>query len=219
MIQASLDWLTAPDDDEEHPKRFYGVVTGRVINPLDPMMLGRVQVQLPFIDDLDLQPWARVCTPMAGIAAGMYFIPNLGDEVLIAFEQGDTNVPYVIGSLWNAMAPPPFPSPIPQMRTIRTQVGNQINIFDIPGIIQLLTNSGQAVTLTPTGVNILSPVSAQIIVGDNLITITPKGIDIVAAKTLSITAGASVSITAAGKLSLTAAGEISITAPMVRINS
>jgi hypothetical protein len=117
------------------------------------------------------------------------------------------------------MAPPPFPSPVPQMRTIRTQVGNQINIFDIPGIIQLLTNSGQALTLAPTGVNILSPVSAQIIVGDNLITITPKGIDIVAAKTLSITAGGSVSITAGGKLSLAAAGEISITAPMVRINS
>jgi Type VI secretion system/phage-baseplate injector OB domain len=218
MIQASLDWLTEPKEDEEHPRRFYGVATGRVINPLDPMMLGRVQVQLPFVDDLDLQPWARVCTPKSGIAAGIYFMPQVGDEVLLAFEHGDINAPYVIGSLWNAMAPPPFPSPLPQMHTIRTQLGNQINVFDVAGTIQLMTNSGQVITLSPAGVTVVSPVSAQILVGDNLVTITPKGVDITAAKTLNITAGASISITAGGKLSLTAAGDLSLTAPLVRIN-
>jgi hypothetical protein len=219
MIRASLDWLTEPPEDEEHPRRFYGVVSAKVINPLDPMMLGRVQVQLPFIDDLDLQPWARVCTPMSGIAAGIYFMPNLNDEVLVAFEHGDTAVPYVIGSLWNALAPPPFPSPVPQMRTIRTQLGNQINIFDLAGTIQLMTNNGQVITLSPAGVTVVSPVSAQILVGDNLITITPKGVDITSAKTLSITAGGAISITAGAKLSIAAAGDLSITAPMVRINS
>ena len=127
------DWpLTTPDeDDEEDLKRFYGVTTGRVINMIDPMLLGRVQVQLPFIDFLDLSPWARIATPMSGVLCGVGFLPQIGDEVLVAFEQGDVNVPYVIGSLWNGFAPPfpnfPVPdSPVRTSYTIRTLTGNQI---------------------------------------------------------------------------------------------
>ena len=96
------DLLSSVDESiDEINKKFYGVTTGRVINPLDPLMLGRVQVQLPFIDALDLSPWARVVTPMVGQFAGNYFIPNLGDEVLVAFEHGDIAYPFVVGSLWN----------------------------------------------------------------------------------------------------------------------
>ena len=92
-------------------KKYYGVTVGRVINPLDPLSLSRLQVQLPFIDSLDLAPWARVCTPMAGMLSGEYYIPNVGDEVLVAFEHGDVNAPYILGSLWNAIERPPLLSP------------------------------------------------------------------------------------------------------------
>jgi len=218
MIEASIDWLSEPQD-EEQPKRMYGVMTARVINPLDPMMLGRVQVQLGSVDDVDLMPWARIAQPMAGIASGTYFIPNPGDTVLVAFEHGDINAPYIIGSLWTGFAPPPLPSPIPQMRMIRTPLGNQIMFMDVPPTIQIMTTSGQMLTLSPAGVTIVSPISVQMIVGDNIVTISPKGVDVVAAKTLSISAGGSVSINAGGALTLTAAGTCSITAPMVRINS
>ena len=78
------------------------------------------------LDSLDLSPWARIALPMAGVLHGMYFIPNINDEVLVAFEHGDVNAPYIIGSLWNAMAPPPLQSPVPQIRAIRTLAGNQI---------------------------------------------------------------------------------------------
>ena len=44
---------------------------------------------------------------MSGVLSGVSFLPQVGDEVLVAFEQGDVNVPYVIGSLWNGFAPPP----------------------------------------------------------------------------------------------------------------
>src|SRR5215210_8236632 len=115
-----VDTLTSKRD------KLFGVMVGKVINLLDPLALGRVQVQLPSIDSLDLSPWARVAVPMAGIAHGFYFIPNLNDEVLVAFEHGDVNAPYILGSLWNAMAPPPLPSPLPQIRMIRTLEGNMI---------------------------------------------------------------------------------------------
>lgn len=113
MIEEVLAQFRDPQEEQEEADRIYGVVVGRVINMLDPNALGRLQVQLPFIDALDLSPWARVASPMAGLFHGTYFIPNLGDEVLVAFEHGDINAPYIIGSLWNAVARPPLSSPVP----------------------------------------------------------------------------------------------------------
>ena len=94
-------------------RKFPGVVTGKVTSLQDPLSLGRVQVQLPFIDASDTAPWARVATPFAGMLYGHYFLPAVDSEVLVAFEHGDVRVPYIIGGLWTAMAPPPLSSSQP----------------------------------------------------------------------------------------------------------
>ena len=133
MIENTL--LEAPPDNGT--KKYYGVTIGRVINPLDPLSIGRLQVQLPFIDSIDLAPWARICAPMAGIFSGSYYIPNVGDQVLVAFEHGDVNAPYILGSLWNIVQRPPLPSPLLQTRAIRTLVGNQIVFQEVPPAITI----------------------------------------------------------------------------------
>src|SRR5690606_29811971 len=112
----------------------------------DPMTLGRVQVQLPFIDSLDPSPWARIAMPMAGPLHGSYFIPDIGTEVLVAFEHGDIKAPYIIGCLWNATALPPLPSPLPQIRATRTLAGNQIVFTEVPPSVTIQTGP------TPPGV-------------------------------------------------------------------
>ena len=127
MIEELLEQV-----EQDGAKKYYGVTVGRVINMLDPLAIGRLQVQMPFIDSLDLAPWARVCVPMAGMLSGEYYIPNLGDEVLVAFEHGDVNVPYILGGLWNAIERPALPSPVPQIRCTRTLVGNQIVFTEVP---------------------------------------------------------------------------------------
>lgn len=216
MIETTLESVSESVDQLQ--KKFYGVMVGKVINPLDPMALGRVQVQLPSIDSLDLSPWARVAVPMAGILHGFYFIPNLGDEVLVAFEHGDINAPYIIGSLWNALAPPPLPSPVPQIRMIRTPLGNQIMFTEAPPSI--IINSADmlhTVVIASTGVQILS--------GANVVNMTPDGITIsgnpnlnlVATGALNITAP-SININGAGAANVQSAGVIGITAPLVKIN-
>ncbi len=216
MIETTLESVSESVDQIQ--KKFYGVMVGCVINPLDPMALGRVQVQLPSIDSLDLSPWARVAVPMAGLLHGFYFIPNLGDEVLVAFEHGDINAPYIIGSLWNALAPPPLPSPVPQIRMLKTPLGNQIMFTEAPPSI--IINSADmlhTVIIASTGVQIIS--------GANIINMTPDGITITGNPNLNLVASTALNITAptiningAGAANVQSAGVIGITAPLVKIN-
>lgn len=197
-------------------RRFPGVVTGKVINVLDPMMLGRVQVQLPFVDSVDLSPWARVAVLMAGPLHGSYFLPNVGDEVLVAFEHGDVNAPYVIGSLWNAMAPPPLASPVPQVRTLRTPAGNQITFVEAPPAITISTLAGQTVNLSPAGVQV-NAAGAVVSITPAAVTITAPTIALNATQAINL-AAPTVAIKAGSAVSITSGTSCSVTAPTVRIN-
>ena len=100
-----LDVLSV--DDGDSAKRISGVVVGVVTNTQDPAGLGRVKVKFPWLSDSEESFWARVATPMAGKGRGFYFLPEVEDEVLMAFEHGDARFPYVLGALWNGQDKPP----------------------------------------------------------------------------------------------------------------
>lgn len=205
--------------------RIYGVVTGTVINLADPLTLGRVQVQIPAIDSADLSPWARVATPMTGVLSGTYFIPSIGDEVLIAFEHGDVNAPYIIGSLWNAVHPPPFPSPLIEERVIRTPLGNQVGFREVPPAITITTSDMTlAATGFPPGITLASNEMITLMCGTTRIDLTPVGINIHAAAinlvadgTITQIATASV-VQATGTVGIQASGAVNVVAPLVTIN-
>ena len=84
----------------------FGVEIGLVTNVQDPEKLGRVKVCFPRLPDKPESSWCRVAQPAAGAGRGFYFVPQVNDEVLIAFERGEANQPYVIGSLWNGQDKP-----------------------------------------------------------------------------------------------------------------
>jgi phage baseplate assembly protein gpV len=196
--------------------KLYGVVVGTVINQLDPMGLGRVQVQIPSIDSEDLSPWARVATPMAGSSHGHYFIPDIDTEVLVAFEHGDINAPYILGSLWNAQAMPPVVSPLLQTRVIKTLAGNTIEFMEVPPTITIKTPTGQTLRMLPTGIQITTGTSVINMSADG-ITLTGGDVKIVGTTSVSITAP-EVSINGATSASVKSGGECSVTAPLVKIN-
>ena len=83
------------------------VVVGRVVNNKDTEGLGRVKVKFEWLSDLNESAWARIAAPTAGKDRGIYFLPEIDDEVLVAFAHGDVRFPYVIGSLWNGVDVPP----------------------------------------------------------------------------------------------------------------
>ena len=89
-------------EDIQSNRRFAGIMVGIVTNIEDPDNLGRVKVRLLNRSTPDHETdFIRVMTPMAGSNWGMFFLPEVGDEVLVAFGDGDISRPYVLGSLWN----------------------------------------------------------------------------------------------------------------------
>jgi uncharacterized protein involved in type VI secretion and phage assembly len=83
-----------------------GIVIGTVVDLDDPEKLGRVKLKLPQYDDQQ-STWARIASPMAGHNRGFFFRPEVQDEVLVGFENGEIRRPYVLGSLWSKVDTPP----------------------------------------------------------------------------------------------------------------
>jgi len=88
---------------EANDHKMYGVVTALVTNNKDPDKKGRLKVKYLWRGGADTleSKWARMITPMAGNGRGIHFLPEVDDEVLVAFEHGDVNYPYIVGALWN----------------------------------------------------------------------------------------------------------------------
>jgi len=124
-----------------------GVVTGQVTNVKDPDQQGRVQVSFPYLGGQNESTWAPVATLMAGGKRGTWFMPEVGDEVLVAFNQDDVAHPYVIGFLWNGQDQPPDSDP--SDRVIVTKAGHTLRFQDANGSQKVIleSSSGQTVTL------------------------------------------------------------------------
>jgi phage baseplate assembly protein gpV len=145
-----------------------GVRTARVVNNIDPTGDGRIEIVVATKSGKQrASVWARRATLSAGDRRGAWFPPEVGDEVLVAFEQGDTARPIVIGALWSAGATPPESGPEQAKRTtIRTRSGALIRIED-PGTsarptITVETGAGDSVRIGPAGIDVRSSVTVVV---------------------------------------------------------
>lgn len=125
-------------DPAKDPTRFYGVTIGIVTNNQDPDGLGRVKVRFPWLAG-EGEPaesnWARVLAPMAGNDRGLYFLPEVDDEVLVGFEHGIVEFPFVLGALWNGKDKTPESNDDGDnnKRVIRSRSGHTIRLDDTDG--------------------------------------------------------------------------------------
>ncbi len=127
----------------------YGVITGTVASTDDPDHQGRVQVAFPFLGGQNESSWAPVATLLAGGGTGAWFMPQKGDEVLVAFHHGDVAHPYIIGFLWNGKDTPPDPKA--ENRVLTTPGGHTLRFEDGDSKkVILKSSSGQKITLDDT---------------------------------------------------------------------
>jgi type VI secretion system secreted protein VgrG len=137
-------WCTASAEykDEVRPMNnpWYGVVIARVFNNNDPEKLGRIMVQY-FWQEETQTFWARMMTPHAGSSRGFLFVPEVGDEVVVAFEDGDPERPIILGCLWNKPNTPPTEDfwsggaeySNDNVKRIFTKSGHRIQLIDTDG--------------------------------------------------------------------------------------
>ncbi|MCC2959353.1 phage baseplate assembly protein V [Massilia sp. IC2-278] len=139
-----LRGLLAHSSDEG---RYYGVVIGIVTsNRGGPQGMHCVRVQFPWLGSDDESHWARVASPMAGPGRGAYFLPEVGDEVLVAFEHGCVEHPYVIGALWNGRDASPENNDDGEnnYRSLTSRSGHVIRLCDRAGqeTIEIVDKTG-----------------------------------------------------------------------------
>lgn len=120
-----------------------GPVIGLVSDVKDPEQIGRVKVSMPWLDDTYVSPWARTVHAGAGKDRGWLVMPEVGDEVLVAFEHGDVRSPYVLGGLYNGKDTPPAKGP-PLIDSGRGEVNRRSMVSRLGHRIDLLDQKGQA---------------------------------------------------------------------------
>ena len=141
------------NSDRDYRPAARGVSVGIVKENQDPDKLGRVQIEFPYWENQGVSEWARIASPMAGAERGLYFLPEIGDEALVAFENGKFDCPYVIGCLWNGEDAPPEANDDGKnnIRKIRSRSGHEI-IFDDDDEgkaekLVIKSNAGHCITL------------------------------------------------------------------------
>jgi uncharacterized protein involved in type VI secretion and phage assembly len=148
-----LDFFEGPDARQTDSRRL-GLVRGEVTENFDLTVQGRVKVKIPTIPDIE--PWASVCAPFAGDGYGLWCMPQVGDIVLIAFENGDIDWPVVVGSVWDANNKPPvdLPNDASDKRVLKTPNGHELVFDDMKQEITLTHLSGHKLKMTTDEVSI-----------------------------------------------------------------
>jgi uncharacterized protein involved in type VI secretion and phage assembly len=163
--------------------RWYGVMPAVVLDVRDPDNQGRVQVTLPWSVDgggARYEAWARLATMMGGNNRGSWFVPDVDDEVLVAFEHGDPRRPYVLGALWNGRDRAPAAmdgagrndKKVLRSRNgvtvtlddrdgherlvLETPGGRRVTLSDGPDAVEVVDGAGNSVTLDEAGITVVS---------------------------------------------------------------
>lgn len=145
--------LSSSEDMASVANKSTGVSIGIVTNNQDPDNEGKVKVRFPMRNSNDESYWARVATIMAGNNMGTYFLPEVDSEVLVAFEEGDSEHPIIIGSLWNGKEPPPETNSDGKNnhRVIKSRAGHTIMLDDdtenSAAKISITSGAGHAIIL------------------------------------------------------------------------
>jgi uncharacterized protein involved in type VI secretion and phage assembly len=211
-----------------------GTAIGIVTGTQDPDGLARVQVRFPWLGDGSTSSWARVATPMAGRDRGMFFIPEVDDEVLVAFELGDIGAPYVVGSLWNHVDIPPEAGAGGEnnVRLIRSRSGHELRFDDTPGSesVEITTTTGQTIRLDDGNdrtILVDAGSGAVALRADRSITIESTGdlalkaggdLTLESGADLVATAASSASIEGVARAELTSSAHVKVNGAIVTIN-
>lgn len=167
-------------------RKYYGKYRGVVLNNVDPLLEGRLLVQVPDVAGLAPTTWAMPCVPIAGIQNGMVAIPIIGSGVWVEFEHGDPKYPIWVGCFWGSAAEIPAlarltPPAVPAI-TLQTPLQNGITVSDLPGPtggIMLKSATGATLIVNDTGIYIQNGKGAMITMVGPAVTINSGALTVI----------------------------------------
>jgi uncharacterized protein involved in type VI secretion and phage assembly len=207
-----------------------GVVVAIVTDNKDTKEQGRVKIKFPWMGDEAGEAWARLATLMGGNNRGTVFYPEVGDEVLVVFEQGNLNYPYVIGVLWNGVDKPPEKNSDGKnnIKMIKTRSGHIIKLDDTDGsekieIIDKTEGNKISIDSANNKISIVCAGDIELLASDGKIIIDATEIEIKSSTTvktrdIEIKPSGSAKIEASSGMDLKASGTMNIKGATVNIN-
>ncbi len=199
-----------------------GIVPAIVTDNKDPQGSYRVRVRFPWLDPTYVSAWARLVQPGAGGQRGTVMIPEVNDEVLVAFEEGDRNRPYVLGGLYNSVDKPPVPGAQVAangrvlQRAFHSRTGHSLTFHDgdsAPNQSIEIVSSDKKVTVTLAG-----SAGVQIAVQDQRkVSVTTNGPLELAGATVKVTAKGSLEMSGA-TVKIDATGPATYTGKPIKLN-
>lgn len=156
----------------------YGKYRARVLNNVDPLQQGRIQVDVPDVAGPLPSSWAMPCVPLAGLQTGTWAPPPIGAGVWVEFEQGELDRPIWVGCFWGSAAEvPALARSIPPGVSgiaLQTVLQNGLAISDLPGPtggIMLKSAAGATLIVNDTGIYIQNGRGASIVMTGPTVTI------------------------------------------------
>lgn len=209
-MNAPVDVRSEATHESGHAK---GVAVAVVTQNEDPEGLCRVKVRYPWHDKPRESFWARLAVPMAGDSRGTMFIPEVDDEVLVAFEREDLRFPYVLGGLWGRDKPPVGSSDRQNDKRIVKSRKSHYLLFDdgAQGVVELAHENGGIVRFSDDSIELKDAQGNQLrIERSGSITLEAKG-------QLNIKA-ATITIEATGTLEVKVNATLTLRGALVNIN-
>lgn len=224
-----LEWVAGVDQHHEKQGKLgagYSISPATVLDNTNFLAEGRVQVHIPALPSLD--PWVRVAAVGGGSGRGFCWLPQVGDEVLVAFNQNDERDSYILGGLWSTSNRPPINNAAEFVTKKLIKTGTKfapaaqtIELDDLAQSVTIKTSLGYSVTLDKSQIQLSDPV------GKMTITLSPSSISIQALQgNISLSAptgditlqGNNVNITGTTATNIKSASMCSVKSPTVALN-
>lgn len=186
----------------------------RVMDNNDPMGMGRVRVQFPWQEDKNqMTPWIRLIQPHSGAGKGFHFIPEIGEEVLVGFESGNAEKPFVMGTHYNGSETSSYHTSGNDKKVIHTRSGTKIILNDAEGSVFIEDPSGNTYLMDGAGnINVNAPNDMTFKAGKNVTITAGMNITASAGMNISETAGANHSSFAGAMMMQNAVADYSLMA-------
>jgi uncharacterized protein involved in type VI secretion and phage assembly len=200
----------------------YGLCVGQVSDISDPDNQFRVRVSLPWLADNYTSWWCRVAQPGAGNQRGLVWLPEVGDEVLVGFEHGDTRVPFVVGGLYNGQDTAPLGDQIVdsgtgevKLRALVSRTNHRLVLTDDDSTSNVLLTTGDGnlkITMDTTQTSITIDSSGTVTISGS------QGVTVKSDSDISLQAGGSLSLSGSSGVKIDGGPQVAVTGSIIKLN-